>query len=417
MRETHKEIEEDLKSGKFINRLETIYGEELQHLGFWGTEPLLTLPLIEKHIPELLCRFPQLETIAFSTSLMVFPNRIVEFAISLSKHLPKDRTLAFKVQISLDGPAFITDTNRMKDAAETIPKNFVAIVQKLNDANLEKLKIRFGWKVTHSASNITHLVDAPELFDEYFQYFDGLLETFKKENKNRNVSLNNSYYPTLVMPGKYTTEDGKKFTQYLREFHKRKRLTAYTGRLNRLFKYNSELPKRHTFSCSGGDNNLGVGQNVHICHRTFYYNNDDYIESILDTDIENWDVSLFQRGTIEQIRENYIPHINDLHRFKYVMRGYHDFWPFHLSYVNAMMTELALVGQADHIRSEKHMELYALFINSCLSCPMENLLNTGSIHLQVNSLLRMFGNGAFKEILKSLEILWNGEKGNVSRGK
>lgn len=151
---------------------------------------------------------------------------------------------------------------------------------------------------------------------------------------------------------------------------------------------------------------MGVGEYAHICHRTFYYNNDDYIESILATDIENWDVSLFQRGTVNQIRQNYIVDINSLQRFKYVMRGYHDFWQFQLSYVRAMMTELALVGQVDYIESDELMELFALFVNSCLSCPMEKLLNTGSIHLQVISLLRMFGNGAFKEILNSLPILW-----------
>jgi len=409
MKRVHQEIEEDLKSGAFINRLETIYGEELQHLGFWGTEPLLTLHLIEKHIPELLRRFPKLEYIGFSTSLMVFPERIVKFATSLSINLPKERALSFKVQISLDGPDFIVDTNRVVGAAKAIPKNFFAIIKTLNNTNLGKLKIQFGWKVTHTDDNINYLINNPKRFDEYFQYFDELLETFKKENKNENVSLNNAYHPTLMMPGKYTTEDGKQFAQYLQEFHKRNRLTAYTSRLNRLFKYNEELSKRHTFSCSGGDSNLGIGQNVHICHRTFYYNNDDYIESILSTDIENWDVSLFQRGTIEQIRKNYIIDINDLHRFKYVMRGYHDFWQFQLSYVKAMMTELALAGQAEDIESEELMELYALFINSCLSCPMENLLNAGSIHLQVISLMRMFGNGAFREILKSLKILWSKE--------
>jgi len=89
-----------------------------------------------------------------------------------------------------------------------------------------------------------------------------------------------------------------------------------------------------------------------------------------------------------------------------------DFWEFQLSYVKAMMTELALVGQADYIESDELMELFALFVNSCLSCPMEKLLNTGSIHLQVISLLRMFGNGAFKEILKSLPIVWELEAKN-----
>ncbi len=406
MKEIHEKIEEDLESGVFLDRLETVYGEHLEHLGFWGTEPLLTLPLIEKHVPEILRRFKKLETIGFSTSLMVFPHRVIDFARVLVEHLG-DRELIFKVQMSLDGPGFITDKNRVKNAAETIPRNFFDLIDELNDIDLGGLKIKFTWKVTHSADTIRHLVENPERFDEYFEYFDVLREKFVKKCKNSNVSLRSAYYPTLVMPGKYTSDDGRCFAQYLREFHKRKRITAYTGRLNRLFKYNTELSKRHVFSCSGGDSNLGIGEYVHICHRTFYYNNDDYIESILATDIENWDVSLFQRGTLDHIRRSYIVELNDLDRFSYVMRGYHDFWKFQLSYTRSMVLELSLVKQVDYIQSEELMELFGLFVNSCLSCPMENLLNTGSIHVQTVSLIKMFGNGAFKEILKSLPLLWD----------
>ena len=282
MKGVHEEIEKDLESGVFLDRLETVYGEHLEHLGFWGTEPLLTLPLIEKHVPELFRRFKKLETIGFSTSLMVFPERVIDFTRVLVEHLPPGRELVFKVQMSLDGPAFITDSNRVKGAAETIPRNFFKLIDELNGISLGSVKINFTWKVTHSSDNIRSFIDAPERFDVYFKFFDDLRAKFIKESKNGNVSLKTAYYPTLVMPGKYTSDDGKQFAQYLREFHKRKRTTAYTGRLNRLFKYNSELPKRHVFSCSGGDSNLGIGgEFVHICHRTFYYDNDDYIESVL----------------------------------------------------------------------------------------------------------------------------------------
>ena len=69
-----------------------------------------------------------------------------------------------------------------------------------------------------------------------------------------------------------------------------------------------------------------------------------------------------------------------------------------------MLIELALAGQADpiYLESEIMRELFALFINVSISCPMENLLNTGSVHLQVVSLLRLFANGAFQEILKEV---------------
>jgi hypothetical protein len=67
-----------------------------------------------------------------------------------------------------------------------------------------------------------------------------------------------------------------------------------------------------------------------------------------------------------------------------------------------MMIELARAGQADPIYETDAdlRDLFAIFCNACLSCPMENLLNTGSIHISVVSLLRLFGNGAFREIVR-----------------
>ncbi|GAI93613.1 unnamed protein product, partial [marine sediment metagenome] len=43
--------------------------------------------------------------------------------------------------------------------------------------------------------------------------------------------------------------------------------------------------------------------------------------------------------------------------------------------------------------------LFGLFVSTGLSCPIENMLNTGSIHLTPLSLLKMFGNGAFQELI------------------
>ena len=92
------------------------------------------------------------------------------------------------------------------------------------------------------------------------------------------------------------------------------------------------------------------------------------------------------------------------------MRGYHDFWKLQIAHVKAMMTELALAGQVDpyYLQNKELLHLFALFMNVAVSCPMENLLNAGSIHIQLVSMLRMFGNGAFQEIVKSARV-----KGNV----
>lgn len=75
-----------------------------------------------------------------------------------------------------------------------------------------------------------------------------------------------------------------------------------------------------------------------------------------------------------------------------------------MGYVNAMVMELALAGQADHryLDSDELRTLFALFVNTGLGCPIENILNTGSIHFTLLSMLRMFGNGAFQELLHDI---------------
>ena len=67
-----------------------------------------------------------------------------------------------------------------------------------------------------------------------------------------------------------------------------------------------------------------------------------------------------------------------------------------------MLMELAIAGQVDsiYLENEELAIMLCLFVSTGLSCPMENLLNTGSIHMQPVSLIRLFANGAFQEIVK-----------------
>jgi len=251
----------------------------------------------------------------------------------------------------------------------------------------------------------------PSKVHEFLGYFEAIRRQFEKLNKTRNIQLQRkSYLPTIVVPGKYTSRDGVTFAMYLATFHDAGLETVYTRRLMYLFDQEANLAKRHQFTCSGGDSNLGISSGkAHICHRTFYLDNDNYIKAVLDAEssigeTENWDVSLFRKGTIKFIRDSFIVPSADLIRFRYILRGYHDFWRLQLGHVRAMLIELALANQVDRVflKSEDLSILFALFISSALSCPMENLLNTGSIHLQTVSLLRMFGNGAFQELIKEV---------------
>lgn len=406
MKEMHREIVESLKSGEFLDRLEAVFGDRLEYLGFWGTEPTLTLDILGEKLPEVFERFPKIKELSFSTNMMLDSRIIVRFVDKCRK---LDRKLLLKVQVSLDGPPWITDENRQGGAAGVMEQKLFEIVHQLNRGNMRQLEVQFRWKPTHSIDNFKAFVGDTKLLHEYKEFFERLNKRFEDENTNEKVKLlGGSYTPTIVVPGKYTTEDGMVFAEYVKAVHREGFETSYSPRVMRLVRNQLELGKRRQFSCSGGDSNFGLGKTIQICHRTFYYDDEKYLSSVLEqADTENWDVSLFRRGTLDFINKWYIIDPKDelaKNRFMYVMRGYHDFWRLQMGYTNAMLMELAYAGQIDerYLHDAGLRELFALFLNASMSCPMENLLNTGSIHLQVVSLMRLFGNGAFQEVVRKV---------------
>lgn len=413
MHNIHKDIIKSLESGKYIEYLKATYGVDLEYLSFWGTEPTLTLKYLINLLPVIKKEFPKLKRILFSTSMMNTPGEIFNFAKAL---INNDFNIMFGVQISIDGPSWVTDENRIKGSGEAIPKNFLKLVKDLNRINTKRVKIWFHWKSTHNIENMKMFLENPSRIHEYVGYFASIEDKFNKINKNKNITLTKASPATLAVPGKYTSADGKIFTKYIKLLHDNNYYTAYYIRLKRVFDFWNDLRNSSQFTCSGGDSNLGLASNnkYHICHRTFYLDNEDYIQSILDTDIENWDISLFERGTIDFIKKYYIVESKDMSRFLYVMRGFHDFWRLRICNIISLLNELAISGQIDeeYYNNKTLALLFAIFSCTCLSCPMENLLNTGSMSITFISLLRLFCNGAFKEILKEIT-----SDGNFPRAK
>ncbi|MFA5052726.1 MAG: radical SAM protein [Parcubacteria group bacterium] len=399
MQAVHADIVKGLEDGTFLENLKKIVGDNLTHLSFWGTEPALTLPILKNKLDDIERLFPKAKEIGFSTS-MVMPEPIIDFAKELEK-----RGLKLNLQVSLDGPEFIVDENRFPGAAKKIPEAILHFVKEMQGTNVY---IDLHWKPTLTIENIQAMTEKPEKIDEYINFFRDLEAEIKKINTSSNVIMREGgYIPTLAVPGKFTSADGKLFAKYLRTLHSKGYESAYSHRLTRIINYSDELgPKRRMFTCSGGDSNVGVGDSLHICHRTFYLNDPRYVGAVLEKEgIENWDVSIFNQGLVDHLREWYMPSVDDelkLQNFDYILRGYHDFWAIKLSSIEVMTKELALAGQADplFLENKDYMSLFTLFMATAHSCPMEAVLNTGTLQLTPVSLIRMFGNGAFREIIK-----------------
>lgn len=404
MKLLNKKIINKLGQDDWLNSLESVYGRNLTHFGLWGAEPTLTL----KYIPfqKLFNRFPKLRKIAFSTNLMTNPQVIVDTILKIDKYCHQE--VIFEPQISLDGPAYITDVNRVVGAAKKIPENIHLLIVDMNQKELKKTKVEIRMKSTLTMENIRLLNSEPKKVGEYFNYFNQIEKDFKDTNQNNRVNFVNSCSPTLCVPGRYTSEDGGELAKFFKLLRKGKHPNTYLTRFQRILRYRDEITtKPSMFTCSGGDSNLGIGMknDLHLCHRTFFLNYPEYIESILSQKTtENWDVSLFEEGKIKLINEKFIVNTDDeveKARFYYILRNYHDFWRLKISYIVAMLKELALAGQASKCYLNDELAvIFGLFVNICLSCPMENILNTGCIHFAPVSLIRLFGNGAFEEILE-----------------
>lgn len=388
MKKIHNDILESIKSKEYVKLLKSFYGENLEYISLWGTEPTMLLNDFVLNIADLVAEFPKLKEFSFSTNMLENHMSIVEFANELKKY----GKIKLKIQISLDGPASITDKNRHKNATNKIVNNFKDVYSRIGNYN--NLEITF--KPTITADNLQNDFDTTKKIKEWYEFFDNLVY------KNVYAPL-----PTFEIPGNYTSQDGKnafkffktistleqqnKENKFLKNYA---RLNGYVCKFQKLINFNRELQyKYRMFTCSGGNSQVGIDHtgHVHICHHTFFYNNEEYFKNAYNSSLRkrSFKNTSFKIG-------------DDFERTKvlYHNRSYHDFMTFRINAVVAMMKEMMLCGQIIN-QDDDMCYITALFLNTTLSCPAENVMHTGSINIPPISLIRLFSNGCMHEIVKN----------------
>lgn len=403
LKDIHEEIIEKLKNGTYINELKSLYGDQLECLSFWGTEPTLTLDYVSSKIPEIIKTFPKLNKFSFSTNLLMNYKCIIDFI----KSIPDDRKFNINIQLSIDGNPEITDKNRKENSTYKIKCNFYNLIRELQNVKLNNKNIEFVFKSTWNIDNLKYFNEEIARLYYYFHFFDVYIDDLKKLNRNKNIILNLTGIPTLEVPGTYTSEDGKlwnKICCYLHElsiennnrnifkYHKGN-LNTYYYRLLRLSNFSREFfSKPEMFGCSGGKSNfqLGIKNDLHLCHRSLFMNHDGYIQSKK--------INTMNRHIVN-IDDQY-----EINKIIYTWGSYHYFTKQKIASGLALIKELLYSNQIDEIYENQHLAtLLTILIQYGLGCPAENILTTGSIFCSPVSLYRMFGNGAFQTILKEFK--------------
>lgn len=406
----HKDIIEKIKDGTFIEELKDIYGEDLESICHWGSEPTLTIMYFKDFYEKAVAAFPKLREIKTSSNFMTNPNNLVKFVTEI---IPQDRDLEVSIQVSLDGPPFITDKNRLGGSTWKIVENCITFTKELNKIGTRH-QVSMHLKPTAGEDDILSLSDMKKA-TEYYEFFDSFVTDWRAANYNNVVSIMATVDPTLVLPGAYTSEDGRNFYQlYKNQMELKKRSwksitpdSNYYWRFKeKSFFYSEMYTKQKMFTCSAGDSCFGLGDlpgTSHICHQSFYMDHPTYYDEARKYGLDKQTMEGIESGRMDIIRDTFIANKNDdkkTIKFMYLTRAYNDFLELKHSATLAQILELAECGQINSIYKDIKLARQFSHFAQVLDCPTDNTMITGSQLIGCAPLLRVFGNGVFENILK-----------------
>ena len=407
MSQVHNLIIEKIKNGRFISQIKDLVGDDLTSISHWGTEPTLTLSMFKKFYTDILNEFPKFKTVSMSSNFMTDPNILINFINDFPK---TDRQIKFKIQISLDGPAWITDYNRVNGSAETIVKNTIEFVKNVKVP--DNYFVELGFKPTHDANVISDLSNKFLNFLSYCEFFDNVIYEVSSNINNKSIFLNRNCQPTVVVPGQYTKQDGlnySKVAHYFSEvFQERKYKNAifplpyYTHFCRMIKRMDLSMVGRTSIGCSAGNSMLAFDHQdgIHICHRLFY-EGDEFKNSINEFFRNSNSYLGYNDGTDKnELFKSLSTNCNDklnLSRVMYLTKGLNDYHKFKIGSGFTLIKELSLCGliSEEYSKDDLLCTLLMLFMIS-RDCYIDSLLGAGSIHLTCPSVLKLFGNGVFE---------------------
>jgi len=390
IKDIHKDIIYKIKSGKFLEELKYYFGDSLEGIGHWGTEPTLTIELFEDFYKKAIEMFPKLRVISFSSNFMTNPDKIVKFVRFIPKKLDLD------LQISIDGPPEITDKNRRLGSTNKIIENIFYVLRKLNCDNTRQIFVHV--KPTASREDIKYL----SKFDNLKYYYDFFEDLFSKLFEFRNIRIGNRVDPTLVMPDNYTKDDGINFyVMYknqiiLRENYKYKFISPpdsyiYERAVDKLFSKDRFYNQHRMFLCSAGDSCFALGNrpfSLHYCHRAFYTDDDDYVRQIDDVDHQSIERIL---GTFAVIKNK----ASKLDIIKFLMRPrcFNDFARLTENFFYSICVSLVDTGVINDIYKNWEMSKILNFYYLLIACFLESAAKSGSMFIPDSNIITVLGNG------------------------
>ena len=407
----NKEIRDNIDSGKLIeNILETLRGrdKDIIEIGLWGAEPTINTSYFGKFANDLFPKLENLNNLNFSSNCLLGPKPIANFLDEIEKYNVKyGKEISFDLQVSIDGPEWITDKSRHTGATKQI-LNTVDVLHKKYMSKEYVTPFKISFKPTISTNTMQMMVDNNKV-TEWFLFFEDLQNKYKDilRPKFKFYAITT---PTLVTPGFATQEDGivlAKWLKALRELD-RSKLTYYKkGHLfAQLFHRFSErvMDPEGTFkasnstTCGGGDAAIALDHHgdMVMCHRMY---------SIIYNDDPN--ARVIRKGLSTQIGEkDSITEFLDMDRFDYLLNSYHTFNVTRYGHMDLLARQLAYSGQIDkEYLDDDELRKILVLMTDGMVCHGGSAEETTSVFIPTLSYLRVLGNGALQELILTYNIM------------
>lgn len=392
---------------------------QLKFIEFWGGESSPHLNRTYNTIEKLCGYYPNISNFFMSTNFTYrkeFDDNFFGF-VNILNRFP-NRRFHFTLQVSIDGPAFITDTNRGPNVTKVVCDHLYDFAKtasnKLQGGNVT---VDIQFKATLTSKWINKLIDYQDDADckksiiEYYKFFDDIKTKFDSIKFTNELRLCIGV-PNTACPGPHTVQDGKDFAKFCR-ISREIQNEIYTGNNPftnyqniMMYQPNGQINYNEVNSYCGYCGGCGSGQSVvgllpygyvSCCHNGFVNLIEDYKKESIRRGDDKKDSYLDFRLFMDQ--SNYFIKTLDEYNEKYqynVAFNYDNLSSTKLANMALQINMLARAGQVDEQYKDTKEALHGAYYIAAATafCMRDNVATTGSSVLTPIGLYRLLLNGA-----------------------
>lgn len=438
-KEQSKKVKENISSGEFLKNIKKIINkfniDPKQITGFdlWGQEPTLTLNEISGMLPSFFDFFPNLMYSMFSSNMVQYPDRIINYIKTIEDICRQQNKENFKINIqcSFDG---YENTKKFRGIdPEIILNNVEYLIKELNNLKLNHSFININFNNVITKEEVLDL-NSYNKVKNYWEELYNITNNYIVLNTNPNVCIYKHFGCGPETPVNATKEQGMAFANFLQLSQRVNKdfayLDNYKRAMERIYKnnylfntiyneskkdwidflpscdINSKLINNLTRSiyCSPGIGSFKIrydGSLVH-CHHSIHHTSLSSFEKK-----KGWKYDNLKNFA----SHNYYPNaandsLNDLNQYFYKIKTTLSSSILHTySLVVKLMHYLVKCNQISEYYNNEINILRHAFLVTKITCLDANFHNLGSGAGTWIGVIRFYCNGVFEFIENNQEML------------